>query len=88
MEQRQESVVPQLGTGTGMEGQPAECEQCGQRVVSAVSLSHKRYLVDPEPVEAGVSADVVILLSPSGTIRKAIPGDQAEHFRLHQCSSG
>jgi hypothetical protein len=71
-----------------MEGQPAECEKCGQRVVSAVSLTHKRYLVDPEPVEGGVSADVVIFVSPSGTIRQAIPGDQAEHFRLHQCPSG
>jgi hypothetical protein len=53
--------------------------------VSAVSLSGKRYLVEAEPIEAGVGDDVVIMVSPSGTVRKAIPGDQAEKFRLHRC---
>jgi hypothetical protein len=48
-------------------------------------MSHVRYLVDPEPINAGVGRDVVILLSPSGTIRRAIAGDQCEKFQLHVC---
>jgi hypothetical protein len=65
--------------------EPVECPKCRRSVISAVSLSGKRYVVEAEPIEAGVGDDVVILLSPSGTIRRAIPGDQAEHFQLHRC---
>ena len=50
-----------------------------------MSLRHKQYLVDPYPVEAELGDAVVILVSRSGTIRRAIPGDQCEHFRLHRC---
>jgi hypothetical protein len=64
---------------------PIDCPECGGRVVSAVSLSGKRYLVEAEPIEAGVGDEVIIFVSPSGTIRRAIKGDQAEHFRLHRC---
>jgi hypothetical protein len=42
------------------------------------------YLLDPDPVDP--VQGTVIFVSPSGTIRKAIPGDQSEHFRLHRCS--
>jgi hypothetical protein len=71
-----------------MERALVDCPGCGSIVVDTVSLSHKRYLVEPQPIEPGVSDDMVIFVSPTGTIRRAIPGDQAEHFRLHRCGQG
>jgi hypothetical protein len=53
--------------------------------VNAVSLSGRRYLVELEPVAAGVGKDVVIFVSPGAVIRRAIEGDQCEHYRLHHC---
>jgi hypothetical protein len=69
----------------GVERALVDCPGCGSIVVDVVSLSQNRYLVEPQPIEPGVSDDAVIFVSPTGTIRRAIPGDQCEKFRLHRC---
>jgi len=60
-----------------------QCPDCRQSVMSAVSLSHRRYLLDPDPVAA--AAGGVIFVSPSGDGEEAHAVDRAEHFRLHRC---
>jgi hypothetical protein len=72
-----------VGTETNVERERLGCPECGRDVVSGVSLSQKWYRLDPDPVDA--VPGTVIFVSPSGTIRKAIPGDQCEKYLLHRC---